>query len=140
MAIRVKKKRRRAEEAASIPVGFRGRLESYRLGLLALFRALDHLLLAQDQPPDLRALFELDADLAEALWVLDQPIGRFDLAAMVRDTLASFAAIPHATDDFLDLLSAAARAELIPTVHAVRASLPTSDAYLQIRGRDPAAP
>lgn len=47
------------------------------------------MLLAQDVPAGLRRLQELEADFAEALWVLDQPRGQFNLSAMVDDTLAS---------------------------------------------------
>ncbi len=41
-------------------------------------------------------LFELDADCAEALWALDQPLGSFDVNAMVRDTLATLEQLPAA--------------------------------------------
>jgi hypothetical protein len=37
----------------------------------------------------IRQLFELDADSVEALWALDQPVGKLDLPAMLRDTLAA---------------------------------------------------
>jgi len=114
-------------------------LETSRLSLRALFRTLDRLHLAQKLPRELCALFELDADLAEALWVLDQPIRRFDVAAMTRDTIASLAAIPEALTAFFELLSASEQAELAGAVKAVRASLSLSDAYLEIPGRDPAA-
>ena len=107
--------------------------------MLALFRGLDRLCLAQDGQPELRELFELDADLAEALWVLDQPVGRFDLNAMTRDTLASLEAIPRAVLDLLQLLSAPAREQLGPCVMTVREALVPADAYLQIPGRDPTA-
>ena len=88
---------------------------------------------------ELRTLFHLDADVAEALWALDQPITRFDVMAMTRDTVASLATIPEALTAFLDLLNPSAQAQLAAAVKAVRASLAPSDAYLQIPGRDPAA-
>ena len=58
---------------------------------LALFRALDRLNLTPQQIPHrlIRQLFELDADLAEALWGLDQPPGKLNVKAMLRDTLAA---------------------------------------------------
>jgi hypothetical protein len=113
-------------------------LEMCRLKLLALFRSLDRLHLAQELPPELRALFELDADLAEALWGLDQPMGSLDVRAMTRDTVASLGAIPEALTAFFALLSSSEQTQLAHTVNAVRAGLSTSDAYLQIPGRDPA--
>ncbi len=82
---------------------------------------------------------ELDADLAEALWVLDQPRGRFDLEAMERDTLASLERIPGARDRVLSLLDEEERSDLLACMIAVRESLASEDAYLQIPGRDPMA-
>jgi hypothetical protein len=113
-----------------VPPGLRDRLISRRLDMLALFRALDRLRLAQNRPPELHDLFELDADLAEALWVLDQPVSRFDLNAMTRDTWASLEMIPSAVVDFLRLLSDAEREQLAPCMKAVRDSLVLADAYL----------
>src|SRR5512138_2418872 len=74
----------------------RPKLEAARLELRALYRALDRMLLAQDLPVGLRRLHELDADFAEALWVLDQPRGRFNLSAMIDDTLASLSRLAPA--------------------------------------------
>ena len=69
---------------AEIPVDLRARLETARLDLLALFRALDRLNLTPEQIPQrlIRQLFELDADYVEALWGLDQPPGKLNLPAM----------------------------------------------------------
>lgn len=128
-----------ATKTETIEVDLRALLERSRLGLLRLFRALDRLGLAQEVPPQLRELFELDADLAEALWVLDQPPGQFDLSAMTRDTVASLGAIPDALTAFFALLSADEQSRLAACANAVRATLVASDAYLQIPGRDPAA-
>src|SRR5437867_1753943 len=63
-----------------IPDGLRARLEVARLDLLALFRALDGMNLSPEEIPQrlLRQLLEWDADLAEALWALDQPAGSLD--------------------------------------------------------------
>jgi hypothetical protein len=72
-----------------IPIELRARLEAARLDLLALFRALDRMNLTPEQIPQrlIRELFELDADFVEALWGLDQPPGKLNLRAMLRDTL-----------------------------------------------------
>ena len=68
-----------------IPADLRTRLETARLDLLALFRALDRMHLTPQQIPQrlIRQLFELDADYAEALWGLDQPPGKLNLHAML---------------------------------------------------------
>ena len=135
-----KRSRRPKTCEAAVPPGLRTGLEGGRLALLAVFRALDRLHLAQDLPPALRALFELDATLAEALWVLDQPQGAgFDTAAMARDTQATLAAIPRKFAEFLDLLSPADTRALTPTMATVYETLSRQDAYLQIPGRDPTA-
>src|SRR5450432_2119435 len=77
--------------AAQIPPDLRARLETARLDLLALFRALDRMHLTPQQIPQrlIRQLFELDADYVEALWGLDQPAGKLSLNAILRDTLAA---------------------------------------------------
>jgi len=115
----------------------RPRLEKARLELLPLFRALDQLHFGQHLPSELRELFELDADFAEALCVLDQPARRLDWAAMTRDTLASLEDLEPARTYFLDLLPPADRTQLLPRVEALRSTLKPEDAYLQIPGRDP---
>lgn len=117
----------------------RSRLEAARLELRALYRALDRMLLAQDLPAGLRQLQELDADLAEALWVLDQPRGRFNLSTMIKDTLASLNRLPSARARFLASFDDATRAALEERAQATRTVLAPSDAYLEIPGRDPAA-
>jgi len=141
MARRLRRaKRLQSVDTTTVEPGLRELLERSRLSLLTLFRALDRLELAQEIPPELHMLFELDADLAEALWVLDQPRGRFDLSAMTADTMVSLSAIPDALRAFFSLLSAPAQAELSVCADAVRATLVPSDAYLQIPGRDPTTP
>ena len=97
------------------------------------------MLLAQDLPAGLRQLQELDADLAEALWVLDQPRGRFNLSAMSEDTLASLNRLPAARARFLASFDDATRAAIEDRAQATRMVLAPSDAYLEIPGRDPAA-
>jgi hypothetical protein len=85
----------------------------------------------------LQQLFELDADCAEALWVLDQPPHRFDLQAMLRDTLAALDRIPRARARFREKLSPTARHALQTLESAVRSTLSPAEAYNQIPGRDP---
>src|SRR5215471_9271344 len=84
------------------PADLRARLEVARLDLLALFRALDRMDLVPSEIPQPlnRQLLELDADYAEALWVLDQPPGSLDLRAMLRDTLAALEQRTEATARF----------------------------------------
>jgi hypothetical protein len=48
----------------AVPRGFREEIESARLTLRVLYRAVDRLKVAQELPPTLRRLFEIDADLA----------------------------------------------------------------------------
>ena len=117
----------------------RPRLEEARLELRALYRTLDRLLLAQRLPPGLRQLQELDADFAEALWVLDQPPGRFDWSAMVNDTLAALARLAATRDGVLGSFDAATRTRIEDRAQATRAILAPEDAYLDIPGRAPAA-
>lgn len=97
------------------------------------------MLLAQRLPAPLRRLQELDADFAEALWVLDQPPGKFDLTAMARDTLASLNRLADARAALLGSFDDATRAQLEDRAQATRAVLSPADAYLEIPGRDPAA-
>ena len=117
--------------------GLRARLEAARLDLLALFRAVDSLFIAQDQPPPLRSLMELDADCAEALVVLDRAPAGLNLAAMVRDTLASLDKIPRAHQQFLASLPAADRDRLARRIQVVRITLDPREAYVHIPGMDP---
>ena len=85
-----------------IPPDLRSRLETARLELPALFRALDCMYLNPDQVPQrlIRQLFELDADYVAALWGLDQPPGKLNLQTMLRDTLASLDQLPTACSRF----------------------------------------
>lgn len=129
----------RQSTGSAVPADLRLRLETTRLDLRALFRALDQLHMAQQIPRLLHALFELDADLAEALWVLDQPPGRFDWAAMTRDTLASLQRIPAIRQAFLELVEEPARRSLEERTAVVRQMLNVQDAYQDIPGRDPQA-
>lgn len=117
----------------------RPKLEAARLELRALYRALDRMLLAQEIPVGLRQLHELDADFAEALWVLDQPRGRFNLSAMIDDTRASLSRLAPARAAFLASFDEATRALLEERARLTRGVLSALDAYLEIPGRDPDA-
>jgi hypothetical protein len=133
-----KRPRRPKTCEASVPAGLRTGMEDGRLVLLTVFRALDRLHLAQALPPALRKLFDLDATLAEALWVLDQPQGAgFDTVAMTRDAWATLAAIPQAFAEVLERLSPADAEALTPAMETVYETLSRQDAYLQVPGRDP---
>jgi hypothetical protein len=124
----------------AVPEDLRGRLESARLDLRALYRALDRMLLAQDLPDELRRVQELDADFAEALWVLGQAPGRFDLVAMTRETFASLDQLADARERLLALFDRSTRAQIEDRAQATRRVLPAADAYLElpnggVRGR-----
>ena len=123
----------------TLPKGFRQRLEAARLDLRALFRAADQLLVGQQLPDELHRLFELDADFAEALHVMDIAPHGINVMAMLRDTEASFAELSDARAEFLDTLAAPTRERLETRATVVRATLDPDDAYLGIPGRDPAA-
>ena len=122
-----------------VPPEFRARLETARLEVLSLLRALDSLHLAGKLPDELQAIFELDADFAEALAVLDHPTRGYNLPSMVRDTLASLDQLPLARKGLLDTLPPADRERLTRRIPVVNATLDPSAAYNQIPGRDPRA-
>ena len=107
--------------ALEIPGDLPARLEVARLDLLALFRALDRMDLSPAEIPQrlLRQLFELDADLAEALWALDQPEGNFDRRAMLSDTLSALDQLPSKCAQFRKQLPARAH----PTLEQLEASV-----------------
>lgn len=127
------KSRQRARSGGEL----RERCEGGRLELKALFRSLDRRRLLSDLPATLRTAMELDADLAEALWVLDQPKGRFDLRAMERDTVATLARIPASRREVLALLSVDDRELVVQCEKLVRPSLAPHEAYTDVPGRDP---
>lgn len=113
-----------------IPVDLRVRLETARLDLLALFRALDRMDLEPSEIPQrlMRQLFELDADYAEALWALDQAPGTLDMQAMFRDTLAALEQLPEAAVLFRKNLPRRVHLTLAPLEVAVRQSLHPAEA------------
>jgi hypothetical protein len=121
------------------PSAFEQRLENARLDLRALFRAADQLFLAQRISPELNHLFELDADFAEVLHLMDLAPQGIDVKAMLRDTEASFRAVPDARAAFLADLGTPQRKILDFEASIVRAALPLKDAYIDIPGRDPNA-
>jgi hypothetical protein len=122
-----------------IPADLRTRLETARLDLLALLRALDRMNLTPQQIPQrlLRQLFELDADYAEALWGLDQPPGKLNLHAMLRDTLAALDQLPTTCSRFRKNLPAQAHAPMSQLELTIRSNLNPAEAYTMVPGRDP---
>ena len=125
--------------SAEIPADLRARLETARLDLLALFRALDRMRLTPEQIPQrlLRQLFELDADYVEALWGLDQPPGKLNLRAMLRDTLAALEQLPAACCRFRKSLPPRAQPTLSELELTIRLNLNPAEAYDMVPGRDP---
>jgi hypothetical protein len=124
---------------AGIPVDLRTRLETARMDLLALFRALDRMDLSPAEIPQrlLRQLFELDADYAEALWALDQPPGGLDLHVMLRHTLAALEQFPEASARFRTKLPPRVHPALTQLESTVRNGLDPTQAYNMVPGRDP---
>ena len=122
-----------------IPSDLRARLELARLDLLALFRALDRMHLSAREIPQrlLRQLFERDADYAEALWALDQPQGRLDRRAMLRDTLTALDQLPLECAQFRKQLPARAHPALEQLELNIRQTLNPNEAYNMVPGRDP---
>jgi|SRR5215472_283768 len=124
---------------AEIPSDLRVRLETARLDLLALFRALDRMQLQPTEIPQrlIHQLFELDADYAEALWALDQPPASLNLRAMFRDTLAALDRLPEACARFRTHLPRRAHAILVRLEITVRNGLDPAEAYSMVPGRSP---
>jgi hypothetical protein len=122
-----------------IPANLRGRLEAARLDLLALFRALDRMNLTPQQIPQrlIRQLFELDADYVEALWGLDQSLGKLNVHTMLRDTLAALDQLPAACSRFRKNLPVQAHAPLSRLELTIRSKLNPAEAYNMVPGRDP---
>jgi hypothetical protein len=125
--------------SAGIPVDLRVRLERARLDLLALFRALDRMSLTPQQIPQrlIRQLFELDADYVEALWGLDQPPGKLNLQAMLRDTLAALQQLPAACSRLRTNLPPAVHPILAQLEPDIRTNLNPAEAYNMVPGRNP---
>ena len=119
----------RPRRAPHLPADLRSRLEVARLDTLALLRALDQALIPLPRLPhaDLHQLYQLDADCAEALWALEHPIGSVDVAAMVRDTLASLQNLPAARDAVRTRVPAPAQVAALES--SIRATLDPREAY-----------
>src|ERR1700689_1415116 len=128
--------RRTSEE---IPADLRARLETARLDLLALFRALDRMHLTPQQIPQrlIRQLFELDADYVEALWGLDQPPGKLSVSALLRDTQAALEQLPAACSRLRENLPSGAQITLSRLELSIRPKLNPAEAYNMVPGRDP---
>jgi len=124
-----------------VPKGLEGRLEAARLELLALFRAIDELDMSANELPQglLQELFGLDGDYAEALSVLDSPVGEINVRAMLRDTRMSLARLDATRTQFLEWLLPGRREPLEVQRTKVRATLTREDAYHSIPGMDPKA-
>ena len=125
--------------ARVIPVDLKARLETARLDLLALFRALDRMDLSATEIPQrlLRQLFELDANFAEVLWALDQPAGRLDVRAMLRDTLAALDQLPAATTRFRKNLPRRAHPTLANLETSIRKMLNPREVYSMVPAETP---
>ena len=130
---------RRGPRGAPAPADLRARLERARLDTLALLRALDQGRLAPRDLPHaaLAHLAALDADCAEALWALDQPLGTLDVDAMVRDTLTSLDALPVARAQVRTGVPGDTRARLQTLEPMIRATLDLIEAYNDVPGREP---
>lgn len=125
--------------AVELPADLRSRLETARLDLLALFRALDRMDLTPLEIPQrlIRQLFELDADYVEALWALDQPPGTLDRKAMLRDTQAALDQLPEVSARFRKNLPPRAHPNLSRLESVIRQRLSPTEAYNMVPGRDP---
>lgn len=123
----------------SIPEDLRRRLETARLELLALFRALDRMNLTSREIPQrpIRQLFELDADYAEALWALDHPANRLDWDAMLHDTLSALRKLPAALDRFRKHLPSRVHPALAHLENGLRNQIDPAEAYNMVPGHDP---
>ena len=124
---------------AEIPSDLGVRLETARLDLLVLFRALDRMQLQPTEIPQrlIHQLFELDADYAEALWAPDQSPTSLNLRAMLRDTLAALDRLPEACARFRTHLPRRAHAILVRLEITVRNGLDPAEAYSMEPGRSP---
>jgi|GEM_PF-2002738 len=130
----------KGKDKMGVPIDLRSHLERARQEQLALFRGLDRVdVSAQEMPQrELRALMELDADCAEALWALDNPRG-LNLKMMVKDTEKSLRRIPEVRKKLLSKLPTRVLAPLSDHAAQILASITLEDAYRGIPGRDPEA-
>jgi hypothetical protein len=89
-----------------------------------------------DFPRELRELFELDADCAEALWALDQPPGKLSIPMMLRDTEGSLARLPASRSAVLNVLTDRDFAAIESLKDSVVTSIRPAEAYNMVKGRD----
>jgi hypothetical protein len=123
----------------TIPADLRPQLESARLDLLALFRALDQMDLSPGEIPQrlIRQLFELDADYVEALWALDQPPGSLDLRAMLCDTRAALEQLSELSARLRKNLPNCVHSTLLALEPSIRKNLNPREAYNMVPGKNP---
>ena len=121
-----------------IPTDLRSRLENARLGLLALFRAMDQMDLSPAEIPQraIQQLFQLDADYAEALWALDQPPSSLNFKAMLQQTLASLDQLSQRVTRFRKDLPTRSHPKLEDLEASIRKTLQHREAYNQVPGYD----
>lgn len=127
------------ESVSIVPRDLRRRLERNRLETLALLRCQDRASVytnEADFPRELRELFELDADCAEALWALDQPPGKLSIPMMLRDTEGSLARLPASRSAVLNVLTDRDFAAIESLKDSVVTSIRPAEAYNMVKGRD----
>jgi len=109
------------------------RLEKTRRELLALFRGLDRLDVSAKEMPqkELRALMELDADCAEALWAVHNPKG-VNQVMMINDTEESLRRIPPARQALFSKLPKRVLVPLTDLEAQIVESRTLVDAFLNI--------
>ncbi|MBI3892543.1 MAG: SEC-C domain-containing protein [Candidatus Wallbacteria bacterium] len=128
------------ETHADVPPGLRRRLERARIESLVLFRSMDHIGLdLAGLPEQFRELMTLDADCAEALWGLDQPLGKLSVGPMLRDTLRSLARLPELRARFLKALRGSTVRELLEVRKDVEPTVLAEEAYNGVKRLDPQA-
>jgi hypothetical protein len=128
------------EMHADAPRDLRRRLERARLESIALLRTMDRAMIylsPEEFSPELRAVFELEADCAEALWGLDQPFGAFSVSKMLRDTLGSLERLPGARAAALAVLEPEDLRNVMSIKGVVARTVRPEECYSQVKGRDP---
>jgi hypothetical protein len=125
-----------------VPKDLRRRLEQARLETIALLRSMDRTMVYKteaDFSPELLAVFKLEADCAEALWGLDQPLGAFSISKMLRDTLASLEWLPAARSAAMSVLGPEDLRNVMKIKDMVVRTVQPEECYSQVRGQDPTA-
>jgi hypothetical protein len=128
---------RRAQ--VEIPIDLRARLEAARLDLLALFRALESHAsgAAADSATTHPAAIRTRRRLCGSSLGLDQPPGKLNPRAMLRDTLAALEQLPVACSRFRKALPSQAQPTLPQLELTVRVNLSPTEAHNMVPGRDP---